>query len=861
MTDMVATQSLRARYAHRGPEFDELFDPAGDVREHWAELAEGLQARGPQALARYRQRVRRLVDNHGITYTPVDARTEETGPAAPHRWELDGVPFVLSADDWGTLEQGLLQRSRLLDTLLADLYGPMRTLREGLLPPQLVFGHRGYVRAAHGLSLPGPHQLFVHAIDVARARDGRFRVVRDHTQAPSGAGYALADRRVTARAMPDLYQATNPRPLSPFVEAMRLALREAAPAGAEDPVVVVLGPGAHSETAFDQAHIAGVLGFPLVEAADLVVREGRLWMRSLGSLTRVDVVLRRVDAAYADPLDLRPDSRLGVVGLVEVVRRGAVTVVNTLGSGVLENPALAEFLPSLCRALLDEDLLLEPVPAYWGGTPAGVAALTERFEQLVLRSAVTARSVMVGSLDAQQREGLLAQVRAQPGRWVGQEIPDHSYVPSLSGISGGLGAAPVGVRLFTVAQRVGFTPMPGGLGEIVVPGATPRTRPPMRVVAKDVWVRTAAPTATTGATGVPAGDEVSTFAVPPVDVVASPRVLNDLFWLGRYGERAEDTARLLVAVRERYQDYRFRPWLPGSECLPVLLSALTAAAPGPAIAAQHTGADVMDDYHSATAEFRSMTVDPERLGSLAQSFAGLDQAARAVRDQLSNDTWAVLADVQRALDALTEDPDDDGSLLGATQSAVLAGMLALSGLGAESMVRDLGWHVMDLGKRIERALSLTTLLATTLTVARDAATDRALMETVLGAAESSVTYRRRNHRVRPAAVAQLLLLDTTNPRSLAWVLERLRENLRALPDASGSTRPERLADELLTRLRRVDPVDLETATDGVRRELADLLAAVHTGLEQLAEQLLRGPLSLPGGTRPLWGGAQRRTLP
>ncbi|MFD0454501.1 alpha-E domain-containing protein [Rhodococcus aetherivorans] len=338
-------------------------------------------------------------------------------------------------------------------------------------------------------------------------------------------------------------------------------------------------------------------------------------------------------------------------------------------------------------------------------------------------------------------------------------------------------------------------------------------------------------------------------------------MLNDLFWLGRYGERAEDTARLLVAVRERYQDYRFRPWLPGSECLPVLLSALTAAAPGPAIAAQHTGADVMDDYHSATAEFRSMTVDPKRLGSLAQSFAGLDQAARAVRDQLSNDTWAVLADVQRALDALTEDPDDDGSLLGATQSAVLAGMLALSGLGAESMVRDLGWHVMDLGKRIERALSLTTLLATTLTVARDAATDRALMETVLGAAESSVTYRRRNHRVRPAAVAQLLLLDTTNPRSLAWVLERLRENLRALPDASGSTRPERLADELLTRLRRVDPVDLETATDGVRRELADLLAAVHTGLEQLAEQLLRGPLSLPGGTRPLWGGAQRRTLP
>jgi uncharacterized circularly permuted ATP-grasp superfamily protein len=202
----------------------------------------------------------------------------------------------------------------------------------GVLPPQLLFAHPGYVRAARGIEVPGRHQLFLHGCDVSRAADGSFLVNADWTQAPSGAGYALADRRVVAHAFPDLYERIGPRPASPWAQALRLALIDAAPESAEEPVVVVLSPGIHSETAFDQAYLAGVLGFPLVESADLVVRDGKLWMRSMGTLKRVDVVLRRVDSEFVDPLDLRADSRLGVVGLVEVLRRGAVTVVNTLGS-------------------------------------------------------------------------------------------------------------------------------------------------------------------------------------------------------------------------------------------------------------------------------------------------------------------------------------------------------------------------------------------------------------------------------------------------------------------------------------------------------------------------------------------------
>ncbi|MFF0815595.1 circularly permuted type 2 ATP-grasp protein [Rhodococcus sp. NPDC003318] len=850
MTEALADVALSGYRPPAGSGYDELYDGKGRIRGQWDELAAGLTIREPEILAQYRQRLRTLIDNHGITYHPVD-RTD--GP--PVRWDVDGVPLVLAADEWAELERGLVQRSRLLDALLADLYGDLRTVREGLIPARLVFAHSGYVRAAHGLTLPGPHQLFSHAVDVARGADGRFRVLRDLTQAPSGVGYAMADRRVVARAMPDLYQTSSPRPLSPFAQAMRLALRDVAPVGAEDPVVVVLSPGAASETSFDQAYIAGFLGFPLVESADLVVREGRVWMRSLGSLTRVDVILRRVDAAYADPLDLRPDSQLGVVGLVEVLRRGGVTVVNTLGSGVLENPALASLLPTLCRALLDEDLLLDSLPSFWGGTPEGLSAITARFPDLVMKSAVSSQSVVVGALASSEREDLLARVRAEPERWVGCSRAEYSQAPTLSGRSTEITAAPARVRLFTVAQRVGFTPMAGGLGE--VPGYGDSGR----VLAKDVWVRsrTLAVTADSAAATEPLPD----FAVPAVDVVTSPRVLGDLFWIGRYSERAEDAARLLIAVRERYQDYRFRPWLEGSGCLPVLLGTLTTAAPStfavadPAATPEASGS-TLDAYRTATAEFRSLTVDPERLGSLAQSFAGLDKAARSVRDQLSADTWSVLADVQRALDALADEPGDDGALLGVTQSAVLGGMLALSGLGAESMVRDLGWHVMDIGKRIERALALSALLSATLTEVRDPATERALIDCVLVAAESAVTFRRRHRRVRLAAVAQLLLFDTTNPRSLAYLLDQIRDNVRALPDSSGASRPELIVEELLARLRRADPVDLETVEDGGRPELADLLTAIHGGLSELSDVLLRGPLSLPGGTRPLWGGAQNR---
>lgn len=842
--------------------YDEFVDATGNVRPAWAELADAVAERGRAGLDRLRSVVHGLIDHDGITYTEVDTHRSTDGHGLePGPWILDTLPLVISAADWDVLEAGLVQRSRLLDAVLADLYGPRNVVLEGILPAQLLFAHPGYVRAAAGIKVPGRHQLFLHGCDISRLPGGSFQVNADWTQAPSGAGYALADRRVVAHAIPDLYERIAPRPNTPFAHALRLGLIDAAPDVAQDPVVVVLSPGIYSETAFDQAYLATLLGFPLVESADLVVRDGKLWMRSLGTLKRVDVVLRRVDAEYADPLDLRADSRLGVVGLVEAQHRGTVTVVNTLGSGILESPGLLRFLPQLAERLLGEAPLLQTAPVYWGGIAAERSHLLANLSSLLLRPTDGGETLVGPKLSSAQLADMAARIEAMPWQWVGQELPTFSSAPTDH--AGVLSSAGVGMRLFTVAQRGGYAPMIGGLGYVLAPGPAAYTL--NTIAAKDIWVR---PTerALAETVTLPSLVEPAAKSGAGTSGVSSPRVLSDLFWMGRYGERAESMARLLIVTRERYHVFRRQQDTEESECVPVLMAALGR------ITGTGTGIDYAHDHDHAEmiavvpSTLWSMTVDPDRPGSLMQSVEGLALAARAVRDQLSNDTWMVLAGVERALAHKADPPEslaEADAVLAFAQAQTLAGMLTLSGVASESMVHDVGWTMMDIGKRIERGLWLTALLRDTLTTVRSPAAEQTITESTLVACESSVIYRRRTvGKVSVAAVTELMLFDAQNPRSLVFQLERLRDHLRELPGSSGSSRAERMAEEISTRLRRSDPAELEEINAaGQRAELAELLAAIHAALRDLADVITATQLKLPGGMQPLWGPDERRVMP
>ncbi|MBB3039944.1 circularly permuted type 2 ATP-grasp protein [Hoyosella altamirensis] len=819
--------------------------------------ADSILALGGDGLRRLRGRVRRLVANDGITFE-----------AESSAWNLDPIPLVVSAAEWNRLEAAMAQRARLLDALLADLYGEQSVISRGLLPPEMVYGHRGYLRGAHAAFTANTRALFLHSADLARLPGGEFAIISDHAQAPLGVGYALADRKVLSRAMPQLYQKAMPRPLSAFVQVMRVALASVAPGHISDPLVAILSPGPESTASFDHAFLASVLGYPLVESTDLTVRDGRLWMRALGKRLPIDVVVRFVESAATDPLDQRSASRTGVAGLTEMARRGVVSIVNPVGCGVVENVALGSYLPQISRALIDEDLLLDSVPGWWAGTSDGLSYICDHLPDLLLENIRSGESYVGSDLSRAQREELKQRIEADDWQWCAQERPEYGREPIVTA-AGGVSSAPVTLRLFSVAQRAGYTTMAGGFAYVPIEQSAGVTVPGIGA-AKDIWVQADKRVEGTHPGGVELADSFPDLTAAqhglPWEGVSSPRVLSDLFWLGRYAEHAEDTARLLNAVRERYQDYRFRPWLPGSGSLGVLVSALATVAgsqSGTSLAPADPVTGATTDASVALAEMRSLTGDGERAGSLAYSVRHLESAARGVRVQLSVDTWMVLTGVREALSEFCEDESKDPVVMAAAHTAVLHGMLALAGLGAESLVRDPGWYLLDIGRRVERGLQLTRLIGASLAKKLPAAEERAVIESILLACESSVMYRRRQHGVvRVAPMAELLVFDGSNPRSLIYQLERLQADFAGLPEETVPVRVTRLITDLITHIRRADPAGLgATDEEGHRTALRSLMQAIASGLGELSEIVEASLLAPPVDMQPLWGSAESAEFP
>ena len=777
--------------------FDEVVGPDGALRAPWKGLAEVAVDLTPDDLGRVDAGIARALADDGVTY---GRPGERQGP-----WRLDPMPMVLDSATWTPLEVGLAQRAELLNAILADLYGEQKLLRDGLLPPALVLGHPGFMRVMARSSITDPRPLVLAATDLGRDDQGEWRVLADRTQAPSGLGYAMENRRILSRVMPELYRAAGLHRMEPFFSALRSALIQSAGGDLADPRVVVLSPGTASETAYDQSFIASALGFPLVQGSDLVVRDGWVQMRVFGRLERVDVILRRVDAPWTDPLELRGDSQLGVAGLVEATRRGRVRIVNGLGAGVLENPALLPYMPALCEALLDEPLRLPSVPTWWCGDPDGLEHVLDRLDG---PNALNVRPVdgSATALADTSRDEVVRLLLAAPHRYVGQERLPLSQAPTWRRTSYGVGEArprPLTLRTFTLRYGSAYRTLVGGLVSVVeddLPGCS-----------KDLWVLKEAPGD---------ADQGLPDVLPMTSVRSStgtvPRILEDMFWFGRYAERVEDLLRLVIAAHALAEDFQARPRSTGGASLEVMMGAVRRLS-----GRRHTDLDE---------EFRSVLLDPGRRGSVAHGVEGLRESISGVRDQLSRDVWRAFGATERASSSLRA----SGHSQQITESAgrMLTGVLSLQGVTA-SMIRDDGWHMIAVGRALERALQLCQLLAATTTVRRGIDVDREVLNAVLVAAESSVTHRRRYRGyVRPGGVLELLLEDTLNPRSLAFVLDELATHVAALPASTGSSRPERLVTDLQEALAETDIATL-VAIGGVGRP------NLEAYLEQTTAQLLR----------------------
>ena len=482
---------------------------------------------------------------HGVSY---HVYGEPEGSIRP--WELDPIPFVMSSQEWAGIESGLVQRAEVLNLVLKDLYGPRDLIRKGLLPLELIYGHGGFLRPCAGAGFHSAHPLVLYAADLGRAPDGRFQVMSDRTQSPSGVGYALANRMIVSRCLPSLFRDAQVHRLSLFFQGLRMALAGLCPdrggAPNDEPRIVLLTPGPLNETYFEQAYLAGYLGFTLAQGEDLTVHSGRVWLRALQGLEPVDVILRRVDDHYCDPVELWPESRLGVPGLFEAVRRGNVAVANPLGSSVLENPGLNCFLPRIARHFLGQDLDLPSVMTWWCGEPGGRSHVLARLCDLVIKPIYRefgSRPVFGPLLSARERDAWADRIRARPFAYVGQEVLHPSASPTW--VDARILACQTVLRSFLVARPDGYVAMPGGLARAAPDRGPCLISNQAGAIGKDTWVLASEP-----------GQQVSLWtpetraAVAPALRVLPSNAANNLFWLGRYTERAEGTLRLLRTALE-----------------------------------------------------------------------------------------------------------------------------------------------------------------------------------------------------------------------------------------------------------------------------------------------------------------------
>jgi uncharacterized circularly permuted ATP-grasp superfamily protein/uncharacterized alpha-E superfamily protein len=804
--------------------YDEVFGSGTQLRPHWQALADSLNGMGNQGLTGRWREGQRLIHDNGITYNVYSDPESTSRP-----WPLDPVPLMMDPAEWKTIEAAVIQRATLFNSILADLYGPQRLLREKMLPAELVFPNPAFLRPCCGIEPPGGVFLHMYAADLARSPDGQWWVLADRTQAPSGAGYALENRLVTTRVLPDVFRASHIRRLANFFQTYRDALQRLVPANRENPRIVLLTPGPYNETYFEHAFLARYLGYTLVEGGDLTVRDNRVYLKTLGGLLPVDVIVRRQDDQFCDPLELRGDSMLGVPALVQAVRSGNVAIANALGSGLAESAAYAAFLPGLSRLLLKEDLKIPTVATWWCGQAEPLQYVLDHVGDLVLKPTFpgTRGDPIFGAvLGNKERAKLLDKVRAEPGRYVAQERVALSTVPVWE--DGPLNPRHMVVRVYAVPSGGSYAVMPGGLTRVSTSLDNMVVSIQRGGGSKDTWVLgdgPAPPFSLLRPATHPLDVSRATFDLPS-------RVADNLFWLGRYTERVEAVVRITRAILSRVFQEEDATRAAGLNAGLQTLAALGYVEGDKPAAAEH--------------EVLCMVYDPDASSGLVWNIHQVRRVAWLLRDRISVDAWLILNQLDQQFS--THPPSDEfrvSAALDRLNHAIIT-LSAFGGLVMESMTRGDGWRFLDIGRRLERAIQMVELLRHGL--AADSAGGVGVLEAILEMADSSITYRSRYlTSVQVDLVLDLLLVDEANPRSIAFQLARLREHIGELPGSRTSTRrppEERMALSLLNTVQLIDVRELARSNGHPAAEARDaLLGKLITDLSLLSDTLSRSYFS------------------
>ncbi len=808
--------------------YDEMVSAGGGIRPAWAQFVPRLDELGAEGLTQRTEQARRLLRENGVTYNVYGASHDLERP-----WDLDPLPILLPESEWEPLSEAVQQRALLLDRLLADIYGPQTVLKAGVLPPHAIFQHPGYLPPCTGIVPPGGVFLHWYAAQLARRPDGSWAVLGDRTQGPSGAGYAVENRIIVSRTLPQDFQSSNVVRLASFFITLRNTLANLARQHRDNPRVVLLTPGPSSSRYFEDVYLARYLGYALVEGGDLTVRGVGVYLKTLGGLLPVDVILRRMVDADCDPLELHPDSSWGIPGLVQAARDGQVVIANALGSGYLEAPILQPYLPAICRHLLGQELKLLGAQTWWCGHREQRLYVEENLDKLIIRPAFRQRKVRTHAgwlLSHDEKSRLLAEMRARPSQFVAQEPIPGSTAPIWNGTE--LQPWHVTFRAYAVAHEGGYQIMPGGLSRVAPRSEMLTESMTAGQRSKDVWILGDRPV------------ETVSLLRPPSTALELRRTGNDLpsraadhlFWLGRLIERSEAKVRHVRSVVARMTS-ELQP--AGLAELHMLFVALDDTWESPVAELDLEHPEAWPKLREAVWEF---LYDPKRKGGLLETLHSANRTASIVRDRISIDGWRIVNQLELHPQADDADEPVAVDLAGALTplNHLLTLLSAFSGLSTDSMTRGPGWRFLDIGRRIERALQTVRLIRGLLVDAQADLLPR--LEAMLEIADSSMTYRYRYlTTLQLAPVLDLVLVDETNPRAVGFQLVALAEHVKNLSRDRGEfvrSPEQKLMLAAQAALRLVD-VEAFCSVNGLedRVLLDDFLEHVALDLRSLSDSI------------------------
>lgn len=813
--------SLLQSYKRDINSYDEVIGTDGLVKPHWQKLFDSLQKLGLKELDFRNQEIINRLRENGVTYN-----VYESTDGLNHPWQLDPIPFLIEEKEWQQISTGLKQRVQVLDLIFRDIYGPQRLVRDGILPPELIFDNTGFLRPCFDVKLPSENQLLLYGADLARGPDGRMWLMDNRTQAPSGSGYALENRRIMSKLLPELTDGMFVERLFPFFNTFHQRVVSIAPHTKENPNVVYLTPGSNNETYFEHAYLASYLGYTLAQGDDLVVRNGYVWLKSLEGLEKIDVIIRRVDDEWSDPLELREDSRLGVPGLLHSIRSGKVAVINPPGVSVLENSALLAFMQSCSKYFLQQDLLMPSIATWWCGQKKELTFVLENLPRLIVKKAnrkQKMRSVYGRTLSKEELEKLRQEISKAPHEYVAQEEVSLSTTPSL--VNGKIEPRLASLRAFMVSNGNDYYMMQGGLTRSSAEKDRYVISNQYGGISKDTWI-------VSDTVPVAPGRMLSTVRnTSPSHNTLPSRSAENLFWAGRYGERAMSLTKFLrIVISAINENVDFR----GSfklEYIDILLKStthLTLTYPG------FTDEKNEQIRENPYIELGNLVKNTQKLGTVASNVQSFLNSVLAVSDRWNQDTRRVLTLLENSLKKTNSLDIHNHNTVQKLLDKLHGRFFTFFGTLSETMPRDHAYHLFEAGKLVERILAKISVLRSCFSFKNDENTENELMEAVLTNHYLLVHYR---HLYKSSfnleTMLDMVLLDEKLPYSLAHQLDTLSRCLAQLPKVAPNQRlnlAEKAVLDASTQLRLSDLNKLTTCSSSkaYRKELDQLLSRISS---------------------------------